>query len=301
VRRALLLLLLIAFLSAGWVAYGLPPRSAVRALARTNPDITAVMRQREEEARRAGRPVRRVQMWVPISQVSRHLIHAVIASEDQKFFGHEGVDWEAIKQSVEVDRAQGRFVRGGSTITQQLAKNLFFTTRKSVMRKLRELVVARWLEEELGKKRILELYLNVIEWGDGLYGGEAAAHRYYAKSSASLDAVEAAGLAAMIPNPRRINPIVDPRRFARAQRRVLWLMARAGYVRQDVAGLGAEPPPREPAEEDEDEPLPPSPTPAAPTTPTPEEVPRPEATPLPEATATPTPDTTPTPEPPGVP
>jgi monofunctional biosynthetic peptidoglycan transglycosylase len=300
-RRAILLLLLIAFLSAAWVAYGLPPRSAVRAQARTNPGITAVMRQREEEARRAGRPVRRVQVWVPISGISRHLIHAVIASEDQKFFGHEGVDWEAIKQSVEVDRARGRFVRGGSTITQQLAKNLFFTTRKSVIRKLRELVVARWLEEELGKKRILELYLNVIEWGDGLYGCEAAARRYYAKSSASLDAVEAAGLAGMIPNPRRITPIVDPRRFARAQRRVLWLMAQAGYVRQDMAGLGAEPPPPEPAEEDEEEPPPPGPTPAATTTPEPEEVPRPEATPLPEATATPTPDTTPTPEPPGVP
>ena len=288
-RRAILVLLLLALLSAGWVASGIPPRSAVRALARANPAVTGVMRQREEEARRAGRPVRRVQAWVPISRVSRHLIHAVIASEDQKFFGHEGVDWDAIKQSVEVDRARGRFVRGGSTITQQLAKNLFFTTRKSLTRKLRELVVARWLEEDLSKKRILELYLNVIEWGDGLYGCEAAARRYYGKSSASLEPAEAAGLAAMIPSPRRINPAVDPRRFGRAQRRVLWLMAQAGYVRQELAGLGAEPPPPEPVEEDteEEEAAPPVTTPVTEPGPGREPPPEPEPTPTPSPTGVP--------------
>ena len=100
-------------------------------------------------------------------------------------------------------------MRGGSTITQQLAKNLFFTTHKTITRKLRELVVARWMEEDCHKRRILELYLNVIEWGDGIYGAEAAARRWYGKAAADLDAHEAAGLAAMIPNPRRINP---PRR-----------------------------------------------------------------------------------------
>ena len=110
----------------------------------------------------------------------------MIAAEDQNFFGHEGVDWEAIQESVEKNVEKGRFARGGSTITQQLAKNLFFGTRKSVTRKLRELVVTRWLEEDLSKRRILALYLNVIEWGDGVYGCEAAARRYYGKPASDL-------------------------------------------------------------------------------------------------------------------
>jgi monofunctional biosynthetic peptidoglycan transglycosylase len=229
--------------------WGLPSRSEVRTLAETNPGKTSVMQQREDEARRAGRTPRTVQSWVPISRISRHLVHAVVAAEDQKFFGHEGVDWDAIKESVEVNRAQHRFARGGSTITQQLAKNLFFTTHKTITRKLRELIAARWLEDDLSKRRILELYLNVIEWGDGLYGCQAAAERYYGKACSDLGPDEAAGLAGMIPNPRRINPQVTPARYSRAQRRVLWLMGHAGYA--GGRGLGAEPPPVEVDEEEE--------------------------------------------------
>jgi monofunctional biosynthetic peptidoglycan transglycosylase len=290
-RRIFLGALAAFLLYAAWVVAGLPSRADVRALARTNPAVTSLMRQRESEARKAHRPLRRVQAWVPISSVSRHLIHAVIASEDQKFFGHEGVDWDAIKKSVEADRAQGRFVRGGSTITQQLAKNLFFTTEKSITRKLRELVVARWLEDELSKKRILELYLNVIEWGDGIYGAQAAAQRYYGKPASALDPEEAAGLAGMIPNPRRINPLVDGRKFARAQRRALWLMANAGYIERSAAGLGAEP---SPVEADEDEPEPPPP--AAPVAATPAPVAEPTAEPAPTPETTPTATPTPGPE-----
>ena len=254
-RRVLLAAVVGAIALAGYVLIGLPGRGDVRALATANPETTGVMRQREAEARKAGRPVRRMQSWVPISRMSRHLVHAVLSSEDQKFFGHQGVDWEAIEKSAQEDRKKGRLARGGSTITQQLAKNLFFTTHKSVVRKIRELIVARWLEDDLSKRRILELYLNVIEWGDGVYGAQAAAQRYYGKPASAIGAEEAAGLAGMVPNPRTINPRVDPRRFARAQRRVLWLMAHAGYLSR--SGLGAEPPP-EPA--DEDEPLPPSPS-----------------------------------------
>ena len=246
--RLLLVGVLGAFALFGYVWIGLPGRGDVHALAGSNPGTTGVMRQREAEARAAGRSSRRIQSWVPISRMSRHLVHAVLSSEDQKFFGHQGVDWDAIEKSVQEDRKDRRFTRGGSTITQQLAKNLYFTTHKSLVRKLRELIVARWLEEDLSKRRILELYLNVIEWGDGVYGAEAAAERYYGKPASALDADEAAGLAAMIPNPRRINPRVDGARFARAQRRVVWLMAHAGYLSR--SGLGAEPPP-EPVEEDE--------------------------------------------------
>jgi monofunctional biosynthetic peptidoglycan transglycosylase len=292
-RRLFLIGVLGVSALAAYLWLGLPGRGDVRALARTNPGITGVMRQREKEARAAGRTPRRQQTWIPIGRVSRHLVHAVLSSEDQKFFGHEGVDWEAIEKAVQEDRKQWRLARGGSTITQQLAKNLFFTTHKSPVRKLRELVVAHWLEEDLSKRRILELYLNVIEWGDGVYGAEAAAQRYYGKPASALDADEAAGLAAMVPNPRRINPRVDPRRFARAQRRVVWLMANAGYLSR--SGLGAEPPPLEP--EDDDEPAPPEPE-APPTSVPPEPTAIPTAAPA-EPTAAPTeaPPPSPAPEP----
>jgi monofunctional biosynthetic peptidoglycan transglycosylase len=260
VRKLLLVATAAALAFVVYLIQGLPSRAQVRALAKTNPGKTGVMRQREDEARRAKRPVRSIQVFVPLTRVSRHLINAVVVNEDPKFFGHEGIDWEAIKESVEANVKKGSYVRGGSTITQQLAKNLFFTTEKSVVRKLREVVVTRWLEDDLSKRRILEVYLNVIEWGDGVYGCEAAAERYYGKPAADLDAAEAAGLAAMIPSPRRINPRVNPARHARAQKRILWLMEHAGYVKREVAGLGAEPPP-EPVDEGEAEPVEPEPIP----------------------------------------
>jgi monofunctional biosynthetic peptidoglycan transglycosylase len=312
VKRAAAVALLALIVYAAFLAAGIPSRSAVRALAKKHPDKTAVMRQREEEARRAGRKPRHSQGWIPLSQVSRHLIHAVVAAEDPKFFGHEGVDWDAVKESLETNVRKGSFARGGSTITQQLAKNLYFTTAKTITRKLRELVVARWLEQDLSKRRILELYLNVIEWGDGVYGCQAAAQRYYGKAASALDPAEAAGLAAMIPSPRRINPRVDPARHARAQKRVLWLMAGLGYVERSVGGLGAEPPPPEVVEEDDGpveaelEPAPPGmESPSA--EPSPYEPPLPEASapvepnppeasepaPEPTATASPTPEPTP--------
>jgi monofunctional glycosyltransferase len=282
-KRLLLWVLgaLVALLA--WFWWGLPSRSQVRALAQKPPGVTAVMRQRETEAKAAGRTARRTQSWVPIGRVSRHLVHAVLASEDQKFFGHEGVDWDAVRESVEANREAGRFARGGSTITQQLAKNLFFSTHKSLLRKARELVVAYWLERDLSKVRILELYLNVIEWGDGIYGCQAAALRYYGKPASALDASEAAGLAAMIPNPRRINPRVSAARHARAQRRVLWLMAHAGYLSRQ--GLGSEPPP-EPVEDDGPPPTEPEATPPV------------EAPPLPADEPTLPPEETPAPVPP---
>ncbi|HKZ33181.1 MAG TPA: monofunctional biosynthetic peptidoglycan transglycosylase [Vicinamibacteria bacterium] len=245
-----------------WVWAGLPARSEVKALSKRNPGKTRLMLQREQEARAKGRRARTSQAWVPLGQVSRHLIHAVLASEDQTFFGHEGVDWKAIQESLEKNVEKGRFARGGSTITQQLAKNLYFGTRKTPVRKLRELVVTRWLEQDLSKVRILALYLNLIEWGDFVFGCEAAAQHWYGKPAAELTEAEAAGLTAMIPNPRRINPRVSLARHERATRRVLWLMGQAGYIGRDVAPLGAEPP-AEPVLEDEDPESPPaSPAPA---------------------------------------
>jgi monofunctional biosynthetic peptidoglycan transglycosylase len=252
VKRLALLLAAVLAVYALFVIVGLPSRAEVRDLKRKTPEKTALMRQREREAKAKGRTARRAQTVVPIRHISRWLIQAVIASEDQKFFGHQGVDWGALQESVEKDLEKRKLARGGSTITQQLAKNLYFGTEKSPTRKLRELVVTRWLEDDLSKGRILELYLNLIEWGDGIYGAEAAARLYFGKPASDVDAQEAAALAAMIPNPRKINPLVDPPRLARAQRRVLWLMAMAGFLEKTATGLGSEPPPPEPVAEDEE-------------------------------------------------
>ena len=257
-RRGLLLLLAAGFGYSCYLVAGLPSRTSVRSLATRNPGKTGVMRQHEAEAKALGRRPRFEQSWVPLERISRDLIHAVVAAEDQKFFGHEGVDWEAIRGSLQKDIERRRFAVGGSTISQQLVKNLYFTTERSLTRKLRELLVVRWLESDVRKSRILELYLNVIEWGDGVYGCEAAARRYYGRSAAELSADEAAGLVAMIPNPRRINPRVSPARHARAQQRVLWLMARAGYLRRDLGYSELEPTP-EPLDESGPEPTEPVP------------------------------------------
>jgi monofunctional biosynthetic peptidoglycan transglycosylase len=250
---------------AGFLWLGLPSRSEVRSLAAKNPETTALMRQREAEARARKRKARVDRTWVPLERVSRHLIQAVVASEDQKFFGHEGVDWKAVQESLEKNVEKGRALRGGSTITQQLAKNLYFGTEKTLARKVRELVVTRWMEADLTKRRILTLYLNVIEWGDGVYGAEAASRRYFGKPASDLTVEEAAALAAAIPSPRRLNPERDPARNARAAERVLWLMASAGYIARDVSGLGSEPPPEVVVDEEAE--LPPIEAPAAPSAP----------------------------------
>ncbi len=311
-KRAQILYALAGFLTAflmagiGWLWIGLPPRGEVRALVTKNPAATALMAQREAEARAKNRRARVDQTWVSLERISRNLIQAVVASEDQKFFGHEGVDWKAVQESLEKNVEKGRALRGGSTITQQLAKNLYFGTQKTLSRKLRELVVTRWMEADLTKRRILTLYLNVIEWGDGIYGAEAAARRYYGKPASDLTVDEAAALAAAIPSPRRLNPAVDPVRNARAARRVLWLMATAGYIQRDVAGLGSEPPPEVVVDEDAETPpmeapastssSPEAPIPAE-TTPSaiPSEAPPAES---PSPTLAPvTPDTTPSPPP----
>lgn len=241
---------------AAYVLVGLPSRGELRALTVKSPGPTALMLQREREAKARKTTPRTVQTWIPLSRVSRSLIQAVISSEDQRFFGHGGIDWAAIKESAETNVKKGRAVRGGSTLTQQLAKNLYFGTDKSVTRKLREAVVTRWLEDDLSKARILTLYLNVIEWGDGIYGCEAAAQAWFGRACADLDLEEAAGLAGMIPNPRRINPQVSPGRYERGKRRVLWLMAHAGYIEKSVAGLGAVPAEPEPPIEEEEPPGP---------------------------------------------
>lgn len=199
----------------------------VRPLAYSNPPTTAFMELRAREAAAAGRTLRHEQEWVPYSRISQNLKRAVLVAEDDGFWNHEGVDLEQLKESLQVDLAKGRAVRGGSTITQQLAKNLYLTPSKDPLRKLRELIIARRLEAALDKARIFELYLNVIEWGDGVWGAEAAARRYFGVSAASVGPEQAAALAGAIVNPRAMNPSRPTGRLARRQKIIV---ARMGTV-----------------------------------------------------------------------
>ena len=203
------------------LAYAYLTLPDVRPLKTSNPATTAFMALREGEARAKGRTPRRLQRWVGYNRISPDLKRAVLVAEDDAFWQHEGVDLEQLQESIETDWARGRLARGGSTITQQLAKNLYLSPSKNPLRKLRELVIARRLEAELKKARILELYLNVIEWGDGVYGVESAAHAYFQKSAAELGPSEAALLAAAIVNPRQLNPARPTSRLIRRQQLIL--------------------------------------------------------------------------------
>jgi len=171
-----------------------------------DPPTTAVQVQRRIEAWIARRPYAKHHRAVPLAAISDHLEHAAIAAEDTRFLAHDGVDWDAVRDAVEDNRRRGRAWRGASTITQQLVKNLFLTTYGSVARKVLEVPLAYAAETIVPKERILELYLGVIEWGDGVYGAESAARFHYGRSAAALDRVQAARLAACLPSPRRRTP-----------------------------------------------------------------------------------------------
>ena len=203
----------------------------VRPLKTSNPATTAFIELRAREALAKGEQPRRVQHWVSYKSMSHNITRAVLAAEDDAFWQHEGVDVEQLQESLEADFASGRFVRGGSTITQQLAKNLYLSPSKNPLRKLKELIIARRLEAELDKSRILELYLNVIEWGDGIYGAEAAARTYFHSGAATLGPSESAMLAGAIINPRVLNP-AHPN--ARLLRRQGIIMRRMGSVTPPV-------------------------------------------------------------------
>ena len=207
-----------SFAVLGYVFLTLPD---IRPLATTNPTTTAWMEMRTAQARADGRPLRHDHRWVPYSRISPQLKRAVIVAEDSAFWRHEGVDLEQIRESMEINLEQGRALRGASTITQQLAKNLYLSPSRNPIRKLRELIIARRLEAQLDKARILEIYLNVIEWGDGVWGAEAASRRYFGVPAARLSAPQAALLAGAIINPRVYNPGRPNARLLRRQRIVL--------------------------------------------------------------------------------
>ena len=193
----------------------------VRVLRRENPASTAFMRLRAAEADEAGQPRVERRRWVNYSRISPALIEAVRVAEDASFWQHDGIDLGEIRASIEENLAKGGPLRGASTITQQLAKNLYLSPARNPYRKVTELFIARHLEAELSKGRILELYLNLIEWGDGIWGAEVAAETYFGISAADLSSEQAALMAAAIINPRVYSPARPNATLLKRQRKIL--------------------------------------------------------------------------------
>lgn len=235
-----ILLLVVIGVLVGTIIYEAIMFVRVYRLRSNNPASTSLMNIRAKEAQAKGQPVKFEQVWVPLEKISTNLQRAVLAGEDTNFITHRGFDYEAIQKAWEQAqretareaKEQGEdddwlpslpeFKRGASTISQQLAKNLYLSSDRSFVRKGQEAALTIMLERSLSKRRILEIYLNVIEWGDGVYGAEAASRRYFRKPASALNANEAAFLSAMIPNPRTVfNPQVNPRRVARRQRIIM--------------------------------------------------------------------------------
>jgi len=225
------ILVLCAALIGGFILYEWITYPDVGALARTNPKSTAWMEMRDREARAKKRKPRRRQIWKPIQTIAPNLKNAVLIAEDAAFFQHEGLDYKEIREAIKINTEKMEFARGASTITQQLAKNLYLSSSKNPIRKLKELLLTYSLERHLTKRRIFEIYLNVIEWGDGIYGAEAAARKYYGKSCSALSDSEAAALAAVIINPRRYSPVNQSRRIQRRAAIIEARMARYHYYK----------------------------------------------------------------------
>ena len=238
-----------------WLIYELITFPAIGNLRTENPTTTSMIEYRLSEARSEGREPRKYMIWMPIDQISPHLQRAVLAGEDSRFFAHDGFDWEAIQKAWDEAVREGEkeareeceaeantkqekkncapseedwipplpsFKRGASTVTQQLSKNLYLSEDRNFLRKGREAIYTYFIERNLPKKRILEIYLNVIEWGDGVYGAEAASRTYFNKSASNLTREEAAFLAAMIPSPLNVfNPQKNRKRVVRRQRVLL--------------------------------------------------------------------------------
>lgn len=244
-RKILKTLVAIAAVGFAYLAYVYLTLPDVRWLAGTNPTTTAFMAARIREAAGAGRKFQIRHRWVPYNQISANLRRAVIVTEDAAFYDHDGIDLTELKASLEKNWEEGQLLRGGSTITQQLAKNLYLSESRNPMRKVTELLIARRLEAALTKRRIFEIYLNMIEWGDGIFGCEAAARAYFGGPCATLSVEQAALLAGAIINPRVHSPAKPTRRLLRRQQIIIRRM-----------GIKETPPPPAPVNQPPPEPPP---------------------------------------------
>ena len=202
----------------------------IAALSKNRPGKTAFMEYRENMWKKKGIKKKISTSWAPLSQISPYAMKAVIIAEDDKFWDHEGFDFEAMQKALEKDIKKKKFKAGGSTISQQLAKNLYLTPDKNPIRKIKEAILTWRIERQLSKRRIMELYLNVAEWGDGMFGIGAAARKYYGKSAVGLGPREAAELAAALPNPRRFRPDGSSQYASNRADRIYQIMVRRGIV-----------------------------------------------------------------------
>jgi monofunctional biosynthetic peptidoglycan transglycosylase len=257
-RRKVLLALAALFVAFAVYEYVTLPDAAQ--FEKENPKTTALIEKRAEEAREAGKKARRRQQWVPLTAVSKHAVAAVLISEDAGFYVHEGVDTSEVRKALEEAWEKGHLGRGASTITQQLAKNLWLSTDRSLLRKAKELVLTRRLEDALTKKRILTLYLNVAEWGQGVYGIEAGAREHFGVSASQLTVAQGAILAAMLPAPRKRSPSSGSRAL---WKRAHWIVdqlasvnrisaAQADEARSDIDRLLGRKPAADSAADDDD-------------------------------------------------
>jgi monofunctional glycosyltransferase len=227
-----ILLITVAVLAA-WLVYELIAFPDVAALAEERPKTTAFMERRKKELRKQGKSDDLKWTWVSYGRISPYLRRAVLVAEDNEFYDHQGVDTKAMKEAFERNWKRGKVSHGGSTITQQLAKNLYLSPSRNPLRKIREYFIARSLEKNLSKKRILEIYLNVVEMGERVYGAEAAARHYFDKSAAALSTREAALLAGCLPNPRLMNPGKPNGRLRWRQNMILSRMRRWGHLAEE--------------------------------------------------------------------
>jgi monofunctional biosynthetic peptidoglycan transglycosylase len=195
-----------------------------------NPKKTALMEFREKASTERKKSYSTYQLWMPLSNISPYLTKAVLIAEDDKFWRHERFDYEAIEKAIEKDSRAGSFRFGGSTISQQLVRNLYLSPVKSPLRKMGEALITWRIEKVLSKRRILELYLNVVQWGEGIFGVEAASRHYFGKSSCQLTPQEAARLASILPNPRRYNPAGSQRYVVNRSNLIYSIMIQRGIV-----------------------------------------------------------------------
>jgi monofunctional biosynthetic peptidoglycan transglycosylase len=210
-----------------WYLVTLPD---VRQFSKVNPPTTAIRMYREKQMREKGGKPRSVMVWRRLDQISPYLAQAVVLSEDDTFFSHNGFDVEQIKRAARINWERKRFAFGGSTLTQQLARTLYLSSHKNLLRKAKEALIARRLEEAMPKRRILELYLNCVEWGPQIYGAEAASRHFFGKPASDLLPEEAIALAVILPSPRKWNPLSD-RKFITHRKNVLYdRMVRAHYI-----------------------------------------------------------------------
>lgn len=195
-----------------------------------NPKTTALTERRINQAKKKRKKIIVRMNWRSLNEISPNLIHAVLLAEDDTFYRHHGFDFEQIRIAFKINWKKKKFAYGGSTITQQLARTLYLSPSKNILRKLKEAVIALWMEMTLPKKRILELYLNCAEWGEGIFGAEAAAQHYYGKSCSALSPQESVALASILPSPRKWNPHKETPFMIRRRADILSRMKASGYM-----------------------------------------------------------------------